>query len=404
MAPHASPLPAAARLPSLTGLRFVAAFAVFASHTYLALWFDGTWENNTPAMVALITARSGVGFFFILSGFVLAWSARAEDTAVSFWRRRAVKIYPTHVVTWLAALVLIHQAGGQVRGGQAVPNLLLVQAWVPVEDVYDSINGVSWSLSCEAFFYLCFPLLFHLVRRIPRARLWSWAAGTLATVVLLPLLATTAFASEPHFFDFPVSLHQYWFVYAFPLTRLLEFVLGMVLARALLESARAAVRFRHAVPALAVGYPLAVQVPFLYAITAVLVLPMSLLVLAGAGADIRGSRSWVRSRPMVWLGNVSFALYMVHMLVLENVYRLIDEDHTASTPVRAGSTVLLFALSLLAAWAVHTLVERPLTRRWGAARLPEPDAAPPEEQGGRGDGRAPLSRAGEARSGPPDGM
>ncbi|MFC5220504.1 acyltransferase family protein [Streptomyces coerulescens] len=380
-----SPLPATARLPSLTGLRFAAAFAVFASHTYFAIWFDGTWENNTPATVALITARSGVGFFFVLSGFVLAWSALPDDTAVSFWRRRAVKIYPTHVITWLAALVLIDWAGGQVTARQAVPNLLLVQSWVPVFDVYDSVNGVSWSLACEAFFYLCFPLLFRLVRRIPARRLWGAAAGTAAAVILLPLAATTLLPSEPKFYGFPVTLHQYWSIYTFPPTRLLEFVLGMLLARALLESTRPAIRFRHAAAALAVGYPLAVQVPFLYAITAVLVVPMALLVLAGAGADIRQSRSWMRSRPMVWLGNASFAFYMVHMLVLTNGYRLIDEDHTASQPVRVASAVLLFAASLLAAWGVYALVERPLTRRWGGSRRPGHQALAPPDPRSDGD-------------------
>ncbi|MCP9206649.1 acyltransferase family protein [Streptomyces sp. NEAU-Y11] len=370
MAQVLPPLPSAARLPSLTGLRFVAAFAVFASHAYFALWFDGTWENNTPATVALITARSGVGFFFLLSGFVLAWSARPGDTAPAFWRRRAAKIYPTHLVTWFGALVLINWTGGQVAARQALPNLALIQAWWPVFDVYDSVNGVSWSLSCEAFFYLCFPLLIHLVRRIPARQLWLWAAGTAATVILLPLAATAAFASEPRFFAFPVSLHQYWFVYTFPLTRLLEFVLGMLLARAVLEGVRVGVRFRHALPALALGYPLAVQVPFLYAISAVLVVPMALLVLAGAGADIRGSRSWVRTRPMVWLGDVSFAFYMVHMLVLQYGYRLIDENHDASRTVRAGAVVLLFAAALLTAWATYALIERPVTRRLGSGRPP----------------------------------
>ncbi|NEB84150.1 acyltransferase [Streptomyces anulatus] len=364
------PLPSAARLLSLTGLRFVAAFAVFASHAYLAIWFDGVWEENTPAMVALITARSGVGFFFLLSGFVLAWSARPGDKAVSFWRRRAAKIYPVHAVTWFAALVMINWTGGQVAARQAVPNLLLVQSWSPTFDVYDSVNGVSWSLSCEAFFYLAFPLLIHLVRRIPARLLWVCAGAATLSVIAVPLIATVAFSSEPKFFSFPVTLHQYWFVYVFPLTRLLEFVLGILLARAVLEGTRVTVRFRHALPALALGYPLALQVPFLYAISAVLVIPMALLVLAGAGADIRGSASLVRTRPMVWLGDVSFAFYMVHMLVLTHTYRLIDEAHTASGAVRAVSAVLIFGLSLLAAWAVSVLVERPATRRWGAGRPP----------------------------------
>jgi peptidoglycan/LPS O-acetylase OafA/YrhL len=299
---------------------------------------------------------------------------------VSFWRRRAAKIYPVHAVTWFAALVMINWTGGQVAARQAVPNLLLVQSWTPTFDVYDSVNGVSWSLSCEAFFYLAFPLLIHLIRRIPARALWTCAGAAALSVMAMPLVATAAFSSEPKFFSFPVTLHQYWFIYVFPLTRLLEFVLGILLARAVLEGTRVTVRFRHALPALAIGYPLALQVPFLYAISAVLVVPMALLVLAGAGADIRGSNSLVRARPMVWLGDVSFAFYMVHMLVLTHVYRLIDEEHTASGAVQAVCAVGVFGLSLLAAWAVNVLVERPATRRWGSGRGARPKTGTPLDE------------------------
>ncbi|MGK5630125.1 acyltransferase family protein [Streptomyces sp. URMC 123] len=378
MAPTVPRSPAS-RLPSLTGLRFVAAFAVFASHAYFVAWFDGDFAAPATRL-ALIAAWSGVGFFFLLSGFVLAWSARPADTAVSFWRRRVAKIYPTHAVTWFAALVLIVWTGGQITARQAVPNLFLLHAWSPSLDVYNSVNGVSWSLSCEALFYLSFPLLIHLVRRIPAHRLWHWAGGTALAVILLPLLVTLAFPGEPKFAGLPVTLHQYWFLYVFPVARLLEFALGMLLARAVLEGRRVAVRYWHAAVALAIGYPLALKMPFLYGIAAVLVVPMSLLILAGANADVRGGYSLARHRAMVWLGEVSFAFYMVHMLVLENGYRLIDEGRTASPAARTAAVAGLFAAALLASWALYAGVERPVMRRWGGA--------------GRGSGRTAPARSG----------
>ncbi|WP_240152180.1 acyltransferase family protein [Streptomyces mobaraensis] len=389
MAPAAQPLPASTgtapaapvparplpvRLPTLTGLRFTAAFAVFAAHTYFTFWFDGVWEGNSAATFALILARSGVAFFFLLSGFVLAWSARPGDRAGAFWRRRAAKIYPTHVVTWLAALLLIDWAGGRTTARQAVPNLFLVQSWWPVFDVYDSVNGVSWSLSCEAFFYLAFPLLIPLVRRIPAARLWACAGAAALAVILLPALVTAVTSAQPSFYGLPTTLHRYWAVYTFPPARLLEFVLGMLLARALAEAGGTRVRFRHALPALAAGYPLAMYVPFLYAITAVLVIPMALLVLAGAGADVRASRSPLRHRTAVWLGDISFAFYMVHMLVLTYGYRLVDEDRTGGDGFRALCAAALLAVSVAVSWALYAGVERPLTRLLGSGRRPVPRA------------------------------
>ncbi|MCG8970427.1 acyltransferase family protein [Streptomyces sp. CL12-4] len=82
------PRRAPSRLPSLTGLRFLAALAVFAHHAFLPipplrlLADDATefrlyrWFNQAGGL--------GVSFFFVLSGFVLTWSARHDDTTTSF--------------------------------------------------------------------------------------------------------------------------------------------------------------------------------------------------------------------------------------------------------------------------------------------------------------------------------
>ncbi len=72
------------RLDSLTSLRFPAALFVFGFHTY-GIW-TGVWEE--VGEVFFRAGRSGVAFFFVLSGVVLAWSWRAADTPVAFYRRR----------------------------------------------------------------------------------------------------------------------------------------------------------------------------------------------------------------------------------------------------------------------------------------------------------------------------
>ncbi|MYV46700.1 acyltransferase family protein [Streptomyces sp. SID2888] len=384
MASDISPPPTAARLPSLAGLRFVCAIAVFCAHAYVTLSFNGDW-TGTRATVALVVGRSALSFFFVLSGFVMTWSARPGDTATAFWRRRAAKIYPTHVLTWFAALVLINWTGGQVTARQAVPNLLLLHSWSPDFQINNSVNEVSWSLSCEAFFYLSFPLLIRFLPRVSGRQLWAWTTGAVLGVILLPLIATTIMASEPKFPPFDVTFRQYWFVYLFPLTRLLEFVLGILLARTVREGRWMGIRFRHVIAALAVAYPVAVQVPFLYSITAVLIVPVAMLVLAAVSADIRGSRSLVRGPVMVKLGDITFAFYLVHLLVLQFAYRLLDDGGPASPAHILGSAALLFAVSLVLAWAMFTYVEQPLSRRWGARRPPkarslQPSTAPSTDE------------------------
>src|SRR3712207_2880383 len=86
-------------LPSLTGMRFVAAFMVFCGHAMAENLFGDDSVNRALVNPALAGSFTGVSFFFVLSGFVLTWSARDDDTKRRFWRRRFWRIYPVHLVT-----------------------------------------------------------------------------------------------------------------------------------------------------------------------------------------------------------------------------------------------------------------------------------------------------------------
>ena len=91
---HAAP----ARLPSLTGLRFAAAFLVFGFHAHIeGIVAAGATRDVMDWVFG--PGAAGVSFFFVLSGFVLTWSVRPGETAWRFWRRRIAKIYPNHAVT-----------------------------------------------------------------------------------------------------------------------------------------------------------------------------------------------------------------------------------------------------------------------------------------------------------------
>ncbi len=209
------------RLPSLTGLRFAAALAVFGYHLpWTTVSTPGTASTVLPWL--LRGGASGVSFFFVLSGFVLTWSARSHDTPRAFWRRRLVKIYPSHVVMWAVVLVWFLVIGYTGRSFTSFAALVLVQAWAPDETFVFGVNGVSWSLSCEVFFYLLFPVLLPLLRRIRADRLVLAAGGLCAAIIAAPVVL----AAIPSWAEA---------AYTFPPVRLLEFVLGGVLARAVAE-------------------------------------------------------------------------------------------------------------------------------------------------------------------------
>jgi peptidoglycan/LPS O-acetylase OafA/YrhL len=329
---------------------------------------------------------SGVSFFYILSGFVLVWSARPDDTRWRFWRRRVAKIYPNHVVTWLAVILVMLAWGDRVASGPAVANLFLVQTWTPAPGYAYSINDVSWSLSCEAFFYLCLPFVLPTLRRM-RTR-WLYAI-----LIALPILIYLADSMNP----LPAT-DQWWFSQLFPPARSLEFWMGVLagvltvrrrwygpgLWTATLLFVAAYVANGQIIPG---GYWLADLTPFFV-----------MLIAAGAHADLRGARSPWRWPVLVWLGEVSFAFYLVHVAVIRNVLRVLHHG-TGRPPLQAAAIIAgLLAVCLLVAWLLFRFVEMPMTRRLGRSRRPRTvapvplPAAVPAQRGGSGDAAPVASR------------
>ncbi|MFE2108849.1 acyltransferase family protein [Kitasatospora sp. NPDC059463] len=364
-------------LPSLTGLRFAAALIVYFTH----LSVEGYLAPGPAAAVfryAFGLGWLGVEFFFILSGFVLTWSARIGESRTGFWRRRLVKIFPTHLLTWLAALLLALAAGELLTTARLLPSFFLLNAWFPELDVMRAVNLPSWSLSVELAFYLAFPWLHALVRRIRPERLWAWVWGVTATIALLPLVAETALPGSPQLPGLKVSLTQNWFLVAFPAVRALDFVLGILLARIMLTGRW--IRLGLPGAALLVAAGAAAQlalVPTAYGFTATLALPLALLVAAAARADIAGTRSPFRGRTAVRLGEISFAFYMTHHLVLHYVRLALGETKVWSVPEVAGLGLVLLAVTIGVSWLSFRLVEVPAMRRWSrpAARGERPEPA-----------------------------
>ncbi|MCL3776977.1 MULTISPECIES: acyltransferase [unclassified Actinomyces] len=342
------------RLDSLTGMRWWAAFGVFAYHmTNLA---------PLPSQDLLRFGYSGVSFFFILSGFVLTWSARPEVTARQFWCRRVARIWPAHLVALALALPVFYTLGTPDPAQSWVKPLGPVVLWsVPLlqgfstDDVISfSGNPAAWTLSCEVFFYLLHP--FINARR-----------GSKRVAVLLlgaSLLSGLWFCLVPHA-GVPSPVARSW-----------EFLLGMGLA----HLARAGLR-TPVTPWLA--YPVLLLAPIYYYITVTrdvgpsALVPLGLAVIYGAaiwiGAqqDLTGTASGMRQRLLVRAGEVSFCFYLVHATVLYEV-------KARTGVVSWGRPVLslvvwagVFLGALAVSWVLHRLVERPCEKRlraWGDRR------------------------------------
>ncbi len=358
------------QLPSLTGLRFFAASAVFLFHSSRINPPLTPFRGSAAHWFSLVGTQAGwvgVSFFFLLSGFVLTWAAKPGDSSRRFWRRRFVKLYPNHVVTFIGTVVLLSVS---VPWWRWLPNLLLIQTWFPTAhlDTVFSVDQPSWSLSCEIVFYLCFPALHRLLAKIPPARLWAWTGAVAAAVFVVAVIAQFALPGAPMSPVpggpvFPASEWQVWVVYAFPPARMLEFVLGMLLARLVLTGRWINLPLVPALLFFFGAYAAAHEVPWTFSAVAVCLIPLAVLIPTVATLDVYRRPSPFRGTVLVWLGEVSFAFYLVHGPVLGYVRSKVD--FAVFGPWTAAGMVLLpFAIAVSAAWLLHTLVEMPMMRRF----------------------------------------
>ena len=331
------------RLDSLTALRFFAALAVVGFHGGQLVW--------RPLLRVTSLGYTGVAFFFVLSGFVLTWSHQPHQFARRFWRNRFARVWPLHALTW--ALVVATITG---VGGGPMASLGLVQAWVPHASFYFAANGPSWSLSCEAFFYLCFPLVVTWVTR--RRRLGITAAAVLGSSLVTGVVLYGFLSPE----------WAYWAGYILPVDRLGEFVLGAVMATAVARGWRPPWTPRLAVVMVGVAWVAVVAAgggesapgPAPQAVLADLVMipAFAALIAAAATRDADG-RTWLSHPHLIRLGEWSFALYLIHQPIM----RL----------MRPGLAPLVdgIALAILCSAAVYRWVEKPLERRIrGGSRIP----------------------------------
>ncbi|MFF0737092.1 acyltransferase family protein [Streptomyces chartreusis] len=365
------------KLPSLTGLRFIAAALVFFFHASLIfISMNPFADPDTADGFRWLFSKAGwmgVSFFFVLSGFVLTWSARPGDTVTGFWRRRMVKIFPNHVATWALAMILF--AGSAIPVKVWLPNLFLIHSWFPDPSVHLSLNAPAWSLCSELLFYLLFPFLLRPVLRIKERGLWLWAAVMVAGMLAVQLVTDFLAPSSPPAPGTDVTVWQFWFGYNFPPVRMFEFVLGMILARLVLAGAVPQIGIVPAAVLCVAGYAAAMAVPFLYGLNLMTVLPIALLICAVAHADVEGAPTVLRGRTMQWLGEVSFGFYLAQQIVLSFVRTTLMDNRTVATPAGVAVVAAEFAASLALGWLLLVCVERPAMRRWARPRRKTTDPA-----------------------------
>lgn len=341
---------------SLQALRFIFALFVFVEHFPVSAEETSLLHGAGPM---------GVSFFIVLSGFVMSigYEKRVQEPTFSwkdFMIKRLIRLWPLHLLCLGAWIILAYGAWGSsaIYPLPLLGNALLLQ-WLPIEHIEG--NSVAWCLSVLVIFYAVYPFIAHL--KTCSLLLFGIGLGVLlhVLVAIYPSMDTNA----------------YW--YFSPASRLLDFLLGMIV-------------FRFYQRALLLGWahkwsllPSMLRwgiesLPFLLYVAALLYLRFDytyinsvvlfylpsflvifLFALVSNSEEKVGIPALLSQRWLIYLGEVSFSFYMVHNLVILTVKKGL-EYFAPATPWEVRLVISLIG-AIVAGILVNRFFEVPVANR-----------------------------------------
>lgn len=379
------------QLKSLTGLRFFLAFWVVLYHQIpnsdsLAV----TWMPDfAPEWMSLLirTGYVAVTVFFVLSGFVLAYNYDLSETwdasrIRKFAAARFSRIYPAYFTGLLlmAPLMLLRATKLAAAGDTAmfvlstILNFTLLQAWIPQTTL--TWNYPGWSLSNEAFFYVCFPFLGAVLWRLRSVAALTACVAGMWVVSLMP--AILAMLAYPEFSIWaaadvnhvPADLDNVMKLVSYnPMLRLAEFAAGILLAKLyrLLPDGHWLFGRGQWIALPAAGACIAIlsradELPRLPTHNGLL-LPLYMLLLFGFALGGGWIDRLLSVPAMVLLGNASYSMYILHAPLL-NWFALFWRTFTGGPGNESATPVVLCSLIIIAVSCVFfVLLEEPAHKR-----------------------------------------
>jgi peptidoglycan/LPS O-acetylase OafA/YrhL len=355
-----------APLHALTGLRCFAALNIVFFHFSNPKWFGFLAPVVNAGFIS-------VSYFILLSGFVLAYNyaERARNGQLDrtrFWEARFTRIYPIYFLSLILSL-------GEMKGEYAshthhmfwtgmVLTPLLLQGWIPAISTF--LNTPAWTMSAEAFYYVIFPWLAKWKKPVRMApHLWKMSA--VWVVGLIPGALYMYFHPDgitwPDRWSYGPWL---WAVKYTPYAHLASFVFGVMLASLdqMIERSNP-IRLWLGLFGFGAIYgvlSLGSLVPYAVIHDGLLMPLFGCIILGLAGKNPLASLLSVR--PLVFVGEASYCLYLLHF----NLWHIV---HDSGVLKRLGivrfdpwlSYALMVAMAVMALYLIEKPAQR-ILRGW----------------------------------------
>ncbi|MBF0274058.1 MAG: acyltransferase [Nitrospinae bacterium] len=353
--------------PDIDGIRAIAVLAVVLFHAF-------------PGYVR--GGFLGVDVFFVISGYLISTIifdalAKRKFTFIDFYSRRIRRIFPALFIVllasmffgWLALLPDEYESlGKHVAAGVAfISNLVLLQE-VGYFDTASSLKPLLhlWSLGIEEQFYIIWPFVLYLFWKKPTGLFWL-----ICSILLFSFLSSSAFFQKDPAFAFYLPFTRFW-----------ELMLGSLLAYLIIFQETGTFfhrRFvatnqslsRKSVEILSgIGF-LMMTVPLFiggsnksFSAFLILIPTLGTLILIAVGKDSYLSRRLLSNSSLVFIGLISFPLYMWHWPLLSFAY--IIEAGLPDREIRISLVLLSFVL----AWVTYIFIEKPIRKKRGFSGIP----------------------------------
>ncbi|HEY0264344.1 MAG TPA: acyltransferase [Granulicella sp.] len=370
-------------LPALTGIRTVLALNIVLFH----FMPPPVWPFYPFAQNGFVF----VGFFFLLSGFVLAYNYDERSLTLNpraFWLARFARLYPIYLLALFVSFQML-QLEWRVRShAEFLQGLLftplLLQAWHPKLATF--WNTVGWTLSCELLLYGAFPWILRIwarrlgwlntPRRLIALFLALWIAGMVPHALYL-LLNPDHLPAPPDRYSYGFWLRALKYT---PLAYLCMFLAGITLGKLQLQL-RLTHRQRFVIAAVGLVlivtlfYTVVGRIPYIL-LHGGLLLPLFAVLTIGLCGDHAISSAF-SVRPLLAIGETTFCVYMLHF----NTINLFNNIHLWSRlHLEAFDPWISYVAVLILAYIAHHVVENPARRfllnRFSARPKPAPQAVP----------------------------